>query len=470
MKAIDVSYWQREADWSQVSGIDLVIPRTGYGLKNDSYYDYHTKGALSRGLPVGAYHYALTNTVEGAREEARFVLERIKAYPITWPVYYDLEEAELMNDSLTDRAVAFCEVIEAAGYKAGIYGSLSWLRAMDYSRISKYSIWCAQYDYDYCSYEHPIDLWQYSCTGSVPGIPGNVDLNECYKDYRSGTATLLPVDPAAAIAQADSTFPETLSTAELQRMLNILNFGNLTVDDNFGPMTAAAVRTAQSGYRIDVDGIPGSVTYSKLCGQVAAVQTRLNELGYPVAIDGRLGRSGKETTDAVGRFQKDHGLTADQIVGSQTFAAMFNVQPAAPLETPTVIPDPVLPAGFDPHQQVTAHFNMFEFSCECVGEGGPGYCDGFPVQPHPMLILKLEEVRQEAGIPMSISSGIRCSQLNADVGGVPDSYHMLGRAADVPVYAANGITVSELAAIGRKHGLKTIEYQEQSFVHFQWND
>ncbi|WP_369126963.1 hypothetical protein [Acetobacterium malicum] len=46
----------------------------------------------------------------------------------------------------------------------------------------------------------------------------------------------------------------------------------------------------------------------------------------------------------------------------------------------------------------------------------------------------------------------------------------MGRAADVPVYAANGITVSELAAIGRKHGLKTIEYQEKSFVHFQWND
>lgn len=189
-----------------------------------------------------------------------------------------------------------------------------------------------------------------------------------------------------------------------------------------------------------------------------------------MAIDGRLGRAGTETTDAVGRFQKDHGLTADQIVGAQTFAAMFDTQPAAPAETPTVIPDPVLPEGFDPHQQVTAHFNMFEFSCECVWEGGPGYCDGFPVQPHPMLILKLEEVRQEAGIPMSISSGIRCPQLNADVCGVPDSYHKLGRAADVPVYAANGITVSELAAIGRKHGLKTIEYQEQSFVHFQWND
>jgi len=470
MKAIDVSYWQRETNWNQVSGIDLVIPRTGYGLEKDSYYDYHTQGALKLGLPVGAYHYALKNTVEGAREEARFVMDRIKAYPITWPVYYDLEEAELMNDTLTDRAVAFCEVIEAAGYKAGIYGSLSWLRKMDYSRISKYSIWCAQYDYDYCSYEHPIDMWQYSSKGSIPGIPGNVDLNECYKDYRSGTATSRPVEQSSPIAQADSTYPETLSTAELQRMLNLLNFGNLQVDDNFGPLTEAAVKIAQTGYGITVDGIPGPVTYGKLCGQVAAVQTKLNELGYPVAIDGRLGRSGTETTNAVGQFQKDNGLTADQIIGAQTFALMFNVQPVAPAETPTVIADPVLPDGFDPHQQVTEHFNMFEFSCECIWEGGPGYCDGFPVQPHPTLILKLEEVRQEAGIPMGISSGIRCTQLNADVGGVPDSYHKLGRAADVPVYSANGISVSALAAIGRKHGLKTIEYQEQSFVHFQWND
>lgn len=152
--------------------------------------------------------------------------------------------------------------------------------------------------------------------GSISRIPGNVDLNECYKDYRSGTATPLPVDPTAAIAQADSTFPEILSIAELQRMLNLLNFGKLTVDDNFGPMTESAVRTAQAGYGIDVDGIPGPLTYSKLCGQLAAVQTRLNELGYPVAIDGRLGRAGMKTTDAVGRFQKNHRLIADQIVGA----------------------------------------------------------------------------------------------------------------------------------------------------------
>lgn len=63
-----------------------------------------------------------------------------------------------------------------------------------------------------------------------------------------------------------------------------------------------------------------------------------------------------------------------------------------------------------------------------------------------------------------------CIRLSADVGGVPDSYHKLGRAEDIPVYTKNGITVSELAAIARKNGLKTIEYQEQCFVHFQWSD
>ena len=70
---------------------------------------------------------------------------------------------------------------------------------------------------------------------------------------------------------------------------------------------------------------------------------------------------------------------------------------------------------------------------------------------------------------MVVTSGVRCEILNAEVGGVPDSYHKLGRAADIAVYAANGYTVDAVADAGERYDLKTIRYYDRSFVHFQWN-
>lgn len=120
----------------------------------------------------------------------------------------------------------------------------------------------------------------------------------------------------------------------------------------------------------------------------------------------------------------------------------------------------------DPDEQMTEHFNMREFQCECEGR----YCDGFPVPMSIVLIEKLEMTRQFLGIPLVISSGVRCEKMNAEVGGVWDSYHKLGRAADVPVYEANGYSVDEVADAGEQFGLKTIRYHALSFVHFQDND
>jgi hypothetical protein len=86
------------------------------------------------------------------------------------------------------------------------------------------------------------------------------------------------------------------------------------------------------------------------------------------------------------------------------------------------------------------------------------------------LIEKLEKVRCFLGIPLIISSGIRCEKMNVEVGGVWDSYHKLGRAVDILVYEANGFSVDEVANAGERYGLKTIRYYDQSFVHFQYND
>ena len=86
-------------------------------------------------------------------------------------------------DQVTDIAIAFCETIEAAGYRPMIYGNLKWLAAnMDLSRLTEYDTWLAQY-YRTPAFPYDFQMWQYTNTGSVAGINGDVDLNLCFTRY-----------------------------------------------------------------------------------------------------------------------------------------------------------------------------------------------------------------------------------------------------------------------------------------------
>ncbi len=76
------------------------------------------------------------------------------------------------------------------------------------------------------------------------------------------------------------------------------------------------------------------------------------------------------------------------------------------------------------------HFRASEFACPC------GNCDGGAERMDYDLLLMLDQAREEAGIPFVITSGYRCPQHNAAVGGVPDSAHTLGMAADVAVLSS----------------------------------
>jgi hypothetical protein len=53
---------------------------------------------------------------------------------------------------------------------------------VDDSTQAKYPVWVAQYN-SKCTYTKDYGMWQYSSTGSVDGISGNVDMDYCYKDY-----------------------------------------------------------------------------------------------------------------------------------------------------------------------------------------------------------------------------------------------------------------------------------------------
>lgn len=193
---IDVSAWQGEIDWMAVanSGIEFVIIRVGYRgygaegkLVQDEYAVDNIEGALAAGLDVGVYIYSQAITEEEAVEEAEFLLSIIGPYAeeLTLPVVYDwelpaAETARTRNmdaRTLTDCTLAFCRRIEEAGLEPIVYFNIRQSRyLMHLEELLDYDFWLAWYS-DRMIYPYKVRMWQYTDSGSVPGIEGPVDMN-----------------------------------------------------------------------------------------------------------------------------------------------------------------------------------------------------------------------------------------------------------------------------------------------------
>ena len=188
-KGIDVSQWQGDINWGAVNA-DFAILRAGYGrVKSqiDAKFEQNYRNAKAVGMPLGAYWYSYAMSADEAREEARVFLEIIKGKQFEYPVYFDVEEAKTLalgRDRVSDIIIAFLEEMEKAGYFAGLYMSASPLTTHTTEFVKKrFAIWVAHYGVSKPSYNGQYGMWQYSSTGRVDGINGNVDMNECYVDY-----------------------------------------------------------------------------------------------------------------------------------------------------------------------------------------------------------------------------------------------------------------------------------------------
>ena len=162
---------------------------------------------------------------------------------------------------------------------------------------------------------------------------------------------------------------------------------------------------------------------------IKQVQCLLTYLGYdPGAIDGV---NGKITMAAVKKFQAQEGLDPDGVPGGKTWAALLDSVAQG--------------RGYDPGQASTGgdtaktgtfwddieFFTREEFRCQCKGK----YCNGFPVEPQEKMVRTVDEIRRRLGVPVTIvesgGSGVRCPIHNANVGGVSNSNHLTGNAADL---------------------------------------
>ncbi|MBR6791497.1 MAG: glycoside hydrolase family 25 protein, partial [Ruminococcus sp.] len=198
---IDISVHQGDIDWQKVkeAGVEFAMIRVGYRtygggeVKFDDKFAENLKGAREADIETGVYFFSQATTVDEAIEEADAVLDAIAPYEITYPVVYDWEiiyddsarTDDVPVDVLTDCCISFCERVRSAGYTPMIYqNKRTTLFKLDLPRLQDYDFWLAEYG-DEPTYYYDFDMWQYSCTGKVPGITGDVDLNISFRDYSS---------------------------------------------------------------------------------------------------------------------------------------------------------------------------------------------------------------------------------------------------------------------------------------------
>jgi uncharacterized protein YjdB len=135
-------------------------------------------------------------------------------------------------------------------------------------------------------------------------------------------------------------------------------------------------------------------------------------------------------------------------------------------------PIPVAPpAPETPQDMASEHFAWIEYACDCIRpEYNFGWCDGYPDTAYgdhsmsPELLQKIEQLRVNIGVPITVTSGIRCPSCNSYWGGASDSLHMDGEAADL---VCGALSVDELADAALNVGLGVIRYYSSRFVHVQ---
>ena len=204
---IDVSEWQGDIDWAKAKadGVEGVIIRLGYGEGNNA--DKKAQRNISEckrlGIPFGVYWYSYADTPSIAKEEGTDVVAKLKQFGVNpsdlaYPVYYDLEkwtweghkpptDPNVYNNIVNN----WYSALQSAGYKnLGVYSYTSYLQGpLKHADIYAKTTWVAQYGarMGFDSFPTNSRGWQYTSTGKVDGISGNVDMNAFgNKEYVNG--------------------------------------------------------------------------------------------------------------------------------------------------------------------------------------------------------------------------------------------------------------------------------------------
>lgn len=193
MRVIDISQFNGAVDFGKIENVDGVIIRAGYRgygsagkMVTDKKFAENIKGAFEWGFKVGVYFVTQAINEAEAIKEAECTLELIAPYNLELGIYWDSENGnngkgradrgKLSRETRTALAKAFCDRVQQEGYKAGIYASESWFNDdLNVSELKSYSLWIAKYSK--MAPRLAYDGWQYTSSGIVNGIKGNVDMS-----------------------------------------------------------------------------------------------------------------------------------------------------------------------------------------------------------------------------------------------------------------------------------------------------
>ena len=227
-KGIDVSYHQGDIDFAKVkdSGIEFVIFREGYRNRIDTRLVGNVKKAKEAGLPIiGVYHFSYALTVEEAREEGRCCVANLEKAGLGKDtlVFFDFEGDTVKKAAdagvtlgpaeCNAHTEAFCEEVEAHGYRAGIYYNNNYRkRWYKPELLDRYVKWLADWTGEA---DAECDFHQYTSDGKVPGINTRVDMNYYYEKAEDDTVTAEDVLNVArgwlGLGEADGSFKEILN-------------------------------------------------------------------------------------------------------------------------------------------------------------------------------------------------------------------------------------------------------------------
>ena len=245
IKGIDVSSWQESIDWKKVkSQISFVILREGYRKTTDSCFFKNVDGCKQYGIPIhGVYHFIYALNEDDVIANAKSCLANIEkaGLPKSTYVWADFEYDTV--DDAAEKGVTlgtnecnsftqiFCDFFKERGYNTGIYTNVDFYKNWYWkSVVNKYPLWLADYDGDQdyeCLYR------QYTSSGKVSGIGGNVDMN-----YFFGTSTEVTtvktyiktdaINRVIEIAKAEIGYLEKASNAQLDNKTANAGYNNCT--------------------------------------------------------------------------------------------------------------------------------------------------------------------------------------------------------------------------------------------------
>ncbi|UJA30844.1 GH25 family lysozyme [Clostridium sporogenes] len=311
MKGIDISMHNGNINFNAVknAGYNVVIIKATEGVQYvDPFLNTHYNGAKAQNINIGFYHFMSEKTNPSQQAIDFWNAIKDKQFNIIPTLDIETNNQGRSQSQISDRCIEFLQKFKAlSGYNCLIYTGGYFGRDNLDSRVKQYKGWIAHYGVNTpMSTGFTVAGHQYTESGRVNGISGNVDLNN-FTDKIFISAN--KINNSSNSNRSTSTiYGSHFLISSLQQEITRQGFGKLYADGIAGDNTLNASPVCKQGAR-------GGIT--------KIIQQMLINIGYPVGSYGADGVFGGGTVTAVKAFQRDCNLSADGIVGTNTWNALF---------------------------------------------------------------------------------------------------------------------------------------------------